>query len=42
MSDATYNKSFDNVLTAMKELQKRIDYIIDHIFVYIYQPDMEI
>ena len=37
MWDATHNKSFGFVLTAIHEVRKRIDYINDNIFISFYQ-----
>ena len=42
MSDATYNKSFDSILTAINEVRKRIDYTLDNIFVFFYRSDLGI
>ena len=36
MSDATNNRSFGSGLTAINEVHKRIDYILDEIFVFFY------
>ena len=35
MSDATDNRSFGSVLTAINEFHKRTDYILDKIFFLI-------
>ena len=37
MSDATHNKSFGSGLTAIIDVRKRINYILDNIFVFVYQ-----
>ena len=37
MSDATNNKSFGLGLAAINEVQKRIYYVIDNIFVFFYR-----
>ena len=42
MRDATNNKAFGLGLPAIKELHKRIDYILDYIFVFSYQLDLRI
>ena len=42
MSDATHNKSFGSGLTGINEVSKRIDCILDDIFVSLYQPDFRI
>ena len=42
MIDATDNKSFGLGLTAINEVRKRIDYILDDIFVFFYQSDLSI
>ena len=34
MGDATNNKSFGSVLTAINEVRKRKDFILDDIFVF--------
>ena len=36
MCDATHNKSFGMGLTIINEVNKRVDYIIDHIFVIFF------
>ena len=42
MSDATSNNSFGLGLTAINEVQKRIDYILDNIFDLFYQSYLRI
>ena len=37
MLDAIHNKSSGSGLTAINELHRRIDYILDNIFVFFYQ-----
>ena len=40
MSDVTNNKSFGSRLTAINEVCKRIDYILDHVFIFFYQSEL--
>ena len=42
MINATNNKSFGSVLTAIKEVRTRIDYILDEIYIFFYQPVLRI
>ena len=42
MSDATNNNSFGLGLTAVNEVRKCIEYIIDDIFVFFYQTYLRI
>ena len=42
MSDATSNNSFGLGLTAINEMQKRKDYILDNIFGLFYQSELRI
>ena len=37
MSNATDNKSFGLELTDINEVQKRIDYILDDIYIFFYR-----
>ena len=39
MSDATGNKLYVLGLTAINEVRKRIDCILDHIYIFFYQSD---
>ena len=39
MSDVAHNKSFGSGLTAKNEMCKRLDYILDNIFVLFYRSD---
>ena len=36
MRDAAYNKSFGSGLIPINEVPKRIDYILDDVFVFFY------
>ena len=42
MSDATNNKSFGSGLKSINGVCKRIDYIIDNIYIFFYQSDLRI
>ena len=42
MSNATNNKSFGLGLIDMNEVCKRIDYILDDIYILFYQSDLRI
>ena len=42
MDNATNNKSFGLESTDINEVCKRIDYIIDNIFVFFYQSNLRI
>ena len=42
MIDSTNNKSFGFGLTAIHEVRKYIDSILEDIFVFLYRPDLRI
>ena len=42
MIDATYNKLFGSILTAINEVLNRIDSIVGNIFVSLYRKDLYI